>query len=89
MIREDFKIIWDVKSNVWTLFDVVKDPAETSPIDDQALLSRMKMDLLKNWDRTFNDKLIQRKADLWNTRVLLYPKKYKGDVGNTLELKRR
>lgn len=89
MVRGDHKVLWDVKANAWLLFDVVKDPMEESPIDDPQKLAEMREALFLKWDQTFNDRAIQRKAELWETRELYFPREYKGDVGNMIELKAR
>ncbi|MEZ4459690.1 MAG: sulfatase [bacterium] len=86
LVQGDKKLIWDVSSESWLLFDVVKDPRELRPIDDPALLNAMKRRLLTWLALTRNDRLLKRKADLWETRELFYPLEYKGDVGLMLEL---
>ncbi len=89
MIQGDFKVMWDIPSHAWLLFDVVADPNEKHPLDDPERLSQMRTALLNWWGATNNDVLIKRKADLWESRELVYPIEFKGDVGNMLELKRR
>ncbi len=89
MIAGDYKVIWNIPSHTWLLFDVAADPDELRPLDEPARLKAMRTELFTWWEATFNDVLLKRKAELWSKRALYYPHEYKGDVGNMLELKKR